>query len=97
MLLRASSEPWNPSASRLNPCGMDTLQGGLHVSSTDVGQISPISVRVKQACKIIGIGRSKLYELIAAGEIETVKLAATLIPMASLVSLIEARRDACRR
>nr|WP_245656255.1 helix-turn-helix domain-containing protein [Novosphingobium naphthalenivorans] len=36
-----------------------------------------------------GIGRSKLYELIAAGEIEIVKIGAvTLIPVASLQALI---------
>jgi excisionase family DNA binding protein len=65
----------------------------LDAPATEVAQISPLSVRVKQACQLIGIGRSKLYELIAAGEIETIKVgAATLIPMSSLVSLIESRR-----
>jgi excisionase family DNA binding protein len=67
----------------------------LHPSATEVAQISPLSVRVKHACKLIGIGRSKLYELIAAGEIETIKVgAATLIPMSSLVRLVESRRGA---
>jgi excisionase family DNA binding protein len=64
-------------------------------SAADAAQISPLSVRVKQACQLIGIGRSKLYELIAAGEIETIKVgAATLIPMSSLVRLLESRRGA---
>lgn len=41
-----------------------------------------ISVRVAEDCKLTGIGRSKLYDLIAAGEIEIIKLgASTLIPM----------------
>jgi len=36
-----------------------------------------------------GIGRSKLYELIASGDIEIVKIgSATLIPVASLQALI---------
>ena len=31
---------------------------------------SPIAVRIKEACRLTGIGRSKLYELIAGGDIE---------------------------
>lgn len=45
----------------------------------------PLTVRVKEACRLTGIGRSKLYELIAADEICTIKVGTiTLIPMASL-------------
>ena len=45
----------------------------------------PISVRIREACRLTGIGRSKLYELIAAGEVETVKIGRiTLVPMSSL-------------
>lgn len=52
--------------------------------------IEPISVRVLEAVRLTGIGRSKLYELIASGDIETVKIGScTLIPMASLRGLIE--------
>jgi excisionase family DNA binding protein len=50
----------------------------------------PIAVRILEAVRLTGIGRSKLYELIASGEIETVKIGScTLIPMASLHGLIE--------
>jgi excisionase family DNA binding protein len=50
----------------------------------------PIAVRVKEACRLTGIGRSKLYELIAADEIDTIKVGAiTLIPMASLKLSLE--------
>ena len=50
----------------------------------------PLTVRVKEACRLTGIGRSKLYELIAADEIETVKVGTiTLIPMASLKHFLE--------
>jgi excisionase family DNA binding protein len=67
----------------------------IHHSAAEVTQILPLSVRVKQACQLIGIGRSKLYELIAGGDIETIKVgAATLIPMSSLVRLVESRRGA---
>ena len=51
--------------------------------------LKPISVRVPTACRMIGIGRAKFYQLIAAGEIEISKVGATtLIPVASLEALI---------
>lgn len=52
--------------------------------------MEPIAVRILEAVRLTGIGRSKLYELIASGDIETVKIGScTLIPMASLRGLIE--------
>lgn len=43
-----------------------------------------------------GIGRSKLYELIGAGEIETVKVGSiTLVPLVGLRSFIERRVRRC--
>jgi excisionase family DNA binding protein len=48
---------------------------------------------VREACRLTGIGRSKLYELIAAEEIETIKVGAiTLIPMVSLEQFLKRRR-----
>lgn len=53
----------------------------------------PLAVRVPEACRMIGIGRSKLYELIAEGAIEIIKIGAvTLVPMDSLRALIERGR-----
>jgi excisionase family DNA binding protein len=50
-------------------------------------------LRVPDACDFVGISRSKLYELIASGEIETVKLGtATLVLTESLRALIETLR-----
>jgi excisionase family DNA binding protein len=47
--------------------------------------VDPITVRVKDACRMTGIGRSKLYELIETGEIATFKVGTmTLIPVASI-------------
>ena len=44
---------------------------------------------------MIGVGRTKLYELIAAGEVETVKLGkSTRITTASLHNLIRRQREA---
>ncbi|HKU24561.1 MAG TPA: helix-turn-helix domain-containing protein [Candidatus Sulfotelmatobacter sp.] len=52
----------------------------------------PICVRVNEAARMIGVGRTKLYELIAAGEVKTVKLGkATRITTASLRDLIKRR------
>ena len=57
----------------------------------DFGQ-ELITVRIKDACRITGFSRSKLYELIAAGEVVTVKVGAiTLVPVAGLRSSIASR------
>lgn len=56
----------------------------------------PLAVRVREACRLTGIGRSKLYELIAAGEIKIIKVGTiTLIPTDSLRSFVELRKN-CR-
>ena len=50
----------------------------------------PITVRVREACRLTGIGRSKLYELIAAGELEIIKVGTiTLVPVASLTRFVQ--------
>ena len=55
--------------------------------------IEPIVMRVPEACRYLGIGRSTLYVLIGEGEIEIVKLgSSTLVLTASLRSLVERRR-----
>lgn len=52
-----------------------------------------LTVRIADATKMLGIGRSKLYELIGAGEVETIKLGtATLIIVESIHALVERRR-----
>lgn len=53
----------------------------------------PICVRINDAARMIGVGRTKLYELIAAREIETVKLGkSTRITTTSLRELIKRQR-----
>ncbi|MGF7156424.1 helix-turn-helix domain-containing protein [Novosphingobium gossypii] len=55
-----------------------------------VGRTDPISVRIPEACRLTGIGRSKLYELIANGTIDVAKVGAmTLVTFESLRRLIE--------
>jgi excisionase family DNA binding protein len=45
----------------------------------------PITVRVREACRLTGIGRSKLYMLIQEGHVEVVKVGSmTLISMRSI-------------
>lgn len=54
--------------------------------------LEPICVRIATAVKLTGIPRSTLYELIGAGELETVKLGrSTFIRYASLKRLFERR------
>lgn len=53
----------------------------------------PLTVRVADAAGLLGIGKTKIYELIGAREIEIIKLGrATLIIGASLEALIERQR-----
>ena len=55
-------------------------------------QVEPICVKVNDAARMIGIGRTKLYELIAAGEVDVVKLGkSTRVTTASLRELIQKR------
>lgn len=55
--------------------------------------VAPITMRIPDACKFIGLSRSTIYALVAIGEIETVKVgAATLVITASLCALIDRRR-----
>jgi Helix-turn-helix domain len=54
----------------------------------------PLTVRIPVAMQLVGIGRSKFYELIASGDIDTVKIGrCTLVPTASLRRLIGQARD----
>ena len=54
---------------------------------------APLCVRVNVAARMMGIGRTKLYELIGKGEVEAIKVGkATLVTTASLSAMIERRR-----
>jgi len=55
--------------------------------------VEPICVRINDAARMIGVGRTKLYELIATGEVETVKIGtATRVTTASLRALVRRRQ-----
>lgn len=54
-----------------------------------------LTVRIPTAAQMLGIGRSKLYELMGAGEIEVIKIGkATLIVAESLQRFVERQRAA---
>ncbi|MFT5331005.1 MAG: excisionase family DNA binding protein [Parasphingorhabdus sp.] len=56
--------------------------------------IHPITVRIPMAVKMTGIGRSKLYEFIGAGEIETIKVGSSrLVLVSSLQEFIQRHRN----
>lgn len=49
-----------------------------------------ITVRIPEACRMTGIGRSKLYELIKAGDIPTIKVGSmTLVSVRGLEGFLE--------
>lgn len=55
--------------------------------------IEPLTVRIPVAVQLTGIGRSKIYELIKARKLETVKVgASTLITVVSLRRLVEKQK-----
>ena len=61
---------------------------------TERALLAPISTNVTDACRRLGIGKTKLYELIKAGEIRTVKIGVkTLIPEAELQKVIASRME----
>jgi excisionase family DNA binding protein len=48
--------------------------------------------------RLLGIGKTKLYELIATGDLETIRIGRwTLIMQASIDSLVARLREAARR
>ncbi|MBD3760591.1 helix-turn-helix domain-containing protein [Rhizorhabdus sp.] len=59
------------------------------------GRSVALTVRVADAARLLGIGKTKIYELIGAQEIEIIKLGrATLVIRASLEAFIERQRGA---
>ncbi|QCB40501.1 DNA-binding protein [Sphingobium sp. PAMC28499] len=51
-------------------------------------KIEPLTVRISTAVRITGLSRSRIYQLIQAGDLDTVKVGrATLVQYASLKAL----------
>jgi excisionase family DNA binding protein len=54
----------------------------------EVAIIEPLTVRIATAVQLTGISRSRIYELIESGDLDTVKVGrSTLIPFRSLKAL----------
>ncbi len=67
---------------------------GAIVTTGDVrSPIEPISVRIPDASRMTGLGRSTIYELIASGDIEAAKVGrATVIMVDSIRRFLTANR-----
>lgn len=72
-----------------SPLARNTYGFTMHTPEHSPPRFFPLAVRVKEACRLTGIGRSKLYLLIKEGHVETIKVGSiTLIPMRSLDTLV---------
>lgn len=71
--------------------------GASLTSGAEPPAIEPISVRVPDASRMTGLGRSTIYELIASGDIEAAKVGrATVIMVESIRKFLVANRKAPR-
>jgi excisionase family DNA binding protein len=70
---------------------LDTVepQGGSEPAQSPL-PIEPWAYRVNDAARVVGLGRSTLYELAAEGRLKMIKVAGrTLIPAESLRALLQ--------
>lgn len=59
------------------------------------GRPSPLLLTVRDAAAALSIGRSTLYELISAGELDVVRIGRSVrIPVAVLAAFVERRSEA---
>lgn len=59
----------------------------------DTTAVSPLLLRPREAAVALGIGRSKLFELLAEGRLESIKLGSCrLIPRESLEAFVARER-----
>lgn len=62
-------------------------------NESDAPVTEPISVRISEAVRITGLSKSKIYQLIASGEIEAAKVGrATVVLVASLKAFLREHR-----
>jgi excisionase family DNA binding protein len=53
-------------------------------------ELEALSVRIPDACGMLGVGRSKVYELLTSGELASIKIGASrLVIVASMKLLVE--------
>ena len=57
--------------------------------------LTPLAVSIREACRLSGLGRTKIYELISDGRLTPVKIdRRTLIPFDDLAKLVSPDRSA---
>lgn len=60
---------------------------------TDTPSGAPLAYSIKEASRATSLGRTRLYQLIAAGQLEVVRIGKrTLIPAHALRKLVEGSR-----
>jgi excisionase family DNA binding protein len=65
----------------------------LRIAGEGAPPIELISVRIPEAVRMTGLSRSRIYQLIASGEIEAAKVGrATVVLVASLKTFLRANR-----
>ena len=63
--------------------------------ANEITEPDPLCVRVTTAMRMLGIGKTKIYELIASGDLEIVRLGRrTLVVRASIEAFFERLRAA---
>jgi excisionase family DNA binding protein len=56
---------------------------------------TPLAVSIREACRLSGLGRTKIYQLISDGRLKPVKIdRRTLIPFDDLAKLVSPERRA---
>lgn len=56
-------------------------------------RLQPMAYRIPDACHVLGIGRTSLYELVKAGELKLIKIAGrTLVPHSEIERLTSVDR-----
>jgi excisionase family DNA binding protein len=60
----------------------------------DDGNVKPLAVTVKAACKLVGVGHTTMYGLIKAGRVNTLSIGRRrLVLYSSLVALVTLQDD----
>ena len=68
---------------------MRTAHSAGALASTAEAALEPLTIRVSAAVRLSGLSRSRIYELIHSGDLETHKVGrTTLIPYQSLKHLV---------
>ncbi len=78
-----------------NQRGVKTTQPKFALETGRTSAVDPTLLTVRQAAQVLRIGRSTLYERIAAGALETVAIGrARRVPHDALISFVTALRAA---